>query len=219
MADSMGEKAVYIPNGLDFRRFFLVQAPESRNALTAMLPYHPVESKGSADGLKALSVVHGRFPELRATLYGVPRAPARLPPWARYYRLPGQELLRDLYNASAVFVAPSWAEGWGLAPCEAMMCGAALAATDIGGHRSFATHEETALLSPPKEPLQLAENIMRLIRDRPLRLRIAGAGHGFVRQFTWERSVGLLEASLLEGRETPPAAAMGRNAVERTGRM
>jgi glycosyltransferase involved in cell wall biosynthesis len=85
-------------------------------------------------------------------------------------------------------VAPSRTEGWGLTGCEALLCGAALVATDIDGHREFAFHEETALTSPARSPNALAENILRLINDPKLRIDLAKKGFQFVRQLTWERS-------------------------------
>jgi glycosyltransferase involved in cell wall biosynthesis len=208
-AKSLGVEAQYQPNGLDFQKFGLTKAPENRNGCTVMMLYHSAEDKGSADGLKALAIVHEQIPELHATLFGTPREPANLPPWIQYHRCPDQKVLRDLYNSNAIFVTPSRTEGWALPPAEAMMCGAALAATDIGGHRGYAIHEETALLSPPKAPELLAANILRLIREDSLRVKLATAGHEYIQQFTWEHSVELLEEALLQDEQ--PTIAIRRS--------
>ena len=119
--------------------------------------YHGADWKGSADGIRALQAVKTQVPELKATLFGVPSAPAGLPSWIRYEQTPSPERLRGLYNDSAVFLATSWTEGWGLPGCEALLCGCALAATDVGGHREYAVNSKTALLSPPKDPAALAK--------------------------------------------------------------
>ncbi len=198
IAHSLGEEAVYQPNGLDFEKFFMVKPPEERDPASVMMLYHTAMKKGSADGLRALSMVQREVPSLRVTLFGTPQPPPHLAPWARYYQCPEQGVLRDLYNASAIFITPSWTEGWGLPPSEAMMCGAALAATDTSGHRVYAIPEQTALLSPPKAPEQLAANILRLIRDGALRNRIARNGHEYIQQFTWEKSVSQLESALFQ---------------------
>jgi glycosyltransferase involved in cell wall biosynthesis len=73
-----------------------------------------------------------------------------------------------------------------------------LVSTDIGGVRDYAEHEVTALLSPPKNPEALAQNIVRLLEDDELRIRIAEAGHERIKQFTWERSTDLLEQFLTD---------------------
>lgn len=207
VAKELGEEVQYLPNGLDFQRFVLTNPPENRKASTILMLYHWSESKGSAEGLKALSIVHEQIPELRVTLFGTPHEPANLPSWIQYHRLPQQTFLCELYNANAIFVTPSWTEGWALPPAEAMMCGAALAATDIGGHRDYGIHGETALLSPPKNPELLAANILRLVKDDALRKKLAYAGYNYIQQFTWERSVEQLETVLLKDKF--PLAAQG----------
>jgi glycosyltransferase involved in cell wall biosynthesis len=195
---SLGEEAVYIPNGLNTDEFQMDVPPEERDPKRIMMLYHNVDMKGSADGIEALSMVRRKEPEIRVTLFGVPPRPASLPEWVDYHQQPERPFLRALYNQAAIFVAPSWTEGWGLPPSEAMLCGAALVATDIGGHREFAFHEDTALLSPAKEPRRLADNILRLVRDPAMRARVATQGHEYIQQFTWERASAKLESILCE---------------------
>jgi glycosyltransferase involved in cell wall biosynthesis len=197
IAHNLGQEATFIPNGLDSGVFSLERPPEDRDANAVAMLYHREAWKGSHDGIKALSMVRELVPNLRVTLFGVPPRPPHLPHWFEYRRCASQALLQQIYNDAAIFVAPSLTEGWGLPATEAMMCGAALAATDIGGHREFALHRETALLSSPGNIDQLTENILLLIREPAVRLRIAKNGHAFVQQFTWERSVNALEALLL----------------------
>lgn len=192
---AQGEEADYLPNGLDFSAFGLDTPPQARG-VHAMMLYHTADWKGSSDGLAALEEVKASLPELQATLFGVPAPPPKLPTWIHYAQTPDPERLRRLYNESAVFLATSWAEGWGLPGCEALMCGCALAATDVGGHHEFARHGETALLSPPKDPGALARNTVTLLQNHALRLQLARQGHAYVQRFTWERAATRLEALL-----------------------
>jgi glycosyltransferase involved in cell wall biosynthesis len=198
VAKDLGEEAVYIPNGLSADEFRLDTPPKGRDPKRIMMLYHNVDWKGSADGIEALLMAKMEEPEIRAILFGVPARPAFLPNWIDYYQKPERHLLRELYNQAAIFVAPSWTEGWGLPPSEAMLCGAALVATDIGGHREFAFQEDTALISPAKEPRRLADNILRLVRDPEMRVRLATRGHEYIQQFTWERATEKLESTLRE---------------------
>ncbi len=69
-------------------------------------------------------------------------------------------------------------------------------ATDIDGHREYAFHEETALLSPPQAPELLATNVVRLIRNPSLRAAIAERGNQYVQQFTWDRATNAFEELL-----------------------
>lgn len=197
IADDFNERSVLIPNGLDFEQFKMNVRSEDRNPKQLMMLYHTNDWKGSADGLRAIDIVKVEIPEICVSLFGVYGRPSGLPAWIEYQQNPPQSELRGLYNRAAIFLAPSWTEGWGLTPSEAMMCGAAVAATDIGGHREFAFHEKTALLSPPKNPEALAANIIRLIRDNELRIKIARQGNEYIQRFTWDKAVELFEAALI----------------------
>lgn len=197
IVDSRGQKAVYIPNGLDFDVYKITTPSAERDPHSVAMLYHDYVWKGSRDGLDALLRVKEEIPDLRVTLFGVPARPPDLPEWFGYQQRASQRVLLAVYNKSAIFVSPSISEGWGLTATEAMMCGCAVAATDIGGHQEFAIHERTALLSPASDSARLADNIMRLIRDPALRIRIAENGHEFVQQFTWEKAVTALESLLL----------------------
>lgn len=192
---AQGAEADYLPNGLDTAAFG-VDVPLQTRGLHAMMLYHKADWKGSADGLRALELTKAQLPELTATLFGTPAPPEALPNWVRYERQPTPERLRALYNESAVFLATSWTEGWGLPGCEALLCGCALAATDVGGHREYARHGETALLSPPRDPAALAENTLTLLRDTSLRSRLAEEGRAFVQTLTWEAATDRLERLL-----------------------
>lgn len=196
IADRLAETSLYIPNGLDFEKFGLDVPLQSRNNSQCMMLYSALDWKGSFDGLKAFSIARENMPSLEVNIFGVSNAPNNLPGWCHYYRCPSQSLLRDLYNKTSVFVAPSWAEGWDLTATEAMMCGAALVATDIGGHREFCLHERTALLSRPKDPGQLATNIVRLINNSKFRIALATCGNAYIQQYTWERSVKQFQSAL-----------------------
>lgn len=202
IAMQMGETAEYIPNGLDHAAFGLDTPIAQRDPCQVVMLAHRYPWKGTQDALQALQMVKTSAPQLRAALFGIfPPERSALPEWITFHHTPSQQQLRALYNTAAIGVAPSWSEGWGLPATEAMMCGAALAATDIGGHREFARPEDTALLSPPRHPDALARNIRRLIDDQPLRLQLAQQGHDYVRQFTWPRALDRFEAVLRSMRQ------------------
>ena len=213
VANSLGEEAVYIPNGLSTDEFQMDIPPLERDPKRIMMLYHEGAWKGSADGLEALLTVRMDDVEIKATLFGVPARPASMPKWIDYYQKPEHSLLRKLYNEAAIFVSPSWTEGWPLPPAEAMLCGAALVATNIDGHREYAYHEETALLSPARDARGLANNIERLVRDPTMRVRLATRGHMYMQQFTWERASDHLESILCERGPRLPEIAARRASV------
>lgn len=209
IAEELGETAEYIPNGLDFSKFGCDIAPDEREAKrVAMLYNDGVSWKGSADGLEALALLKDRYPDLEAELFGVQERPVDLPAWIVYHQQPKQDELRRIYNRAAIFIAPSHSEGWGLPPCEAMISGAAVVATDIGGHREFAVDGENALLVPAMNPAALAEAIGRLIEDKSLRVRIATTGNEQIQRFTWDAAVDAFEQFLTRRPNSAEASAV-----------
>lgn len=200
MAHELGVECSYIPNGIDLIQFGLDVPIESRDPNRVMMLYHTHPVKGSEDGLAALALARRDLPGLRVTLFGTWSAPAGLPDWIDYHRLPSQDQLRACYNRSAIFVSPARVEGWPLPPAEAMLCGAAVVATDIGGHREYGIDGETALLSPPRDPQALAQNLVRLVRSHELRTRIARQGNECIRKYRWEGAVNSFERLLNHNR-------------------
>lgn len=198
IAVGLGESATYIPNGLDFNAFGMDVPPEDRSPQSLLMMYHTYAWKGSQDGLEAFRRLEKEVSGLSLTMFGVPARPSDLSDAVTYHREPVQSQLRDLYNRAAIFLAPSHSEGWPLPPAEAMMSGAALVATDIGGHLEYAIHGENALLNPPERPDLLAQNVRRLIEDDELRVRLARTGHAHVGQFTWDRALDRFEEVLQE---------------------
>ena len=194
IATDLGETSHLIHNGMDLSRFNMVVPPEERDPHQLLMLYHYVTWKGSADGLDAFAIAQRSIPGLRLTLFGIDPAPPDLPSGIEYHQQPSQQKLNALYNEAAIFISPSWTEGWGLPPAEALLCGASIAVTRGGADEAFAIDEETALVSPIKDPAALAANIVRLVRDTELRLRLGRQGRALVQRFTWERSGAALEA-------------------------
>lgn len=185
---AQGEECVFIPNGFDFKYFQMKTPLKQRNKMNVCMLYHRSEWKGCSDAFAALALVKEKYPSLQVNIFGVFPRPDDLPEWYHYYQKPDKVTHNWLYNESAIFVGPSWTEGWGLTVGEAMICGCAVACTDNAGYLEMATDGETALVSPVRDPESLAHNIIRLIEDDELRFRIAEAGCRNIRQFTWEKA-------------------------------
>ena len=189
IAASMSEESYYVPNAFDFSEFGMDILPEKRSAKKIMMLYNELEFKGSKYGLEAFSVLKKEFPDLELNLFGVPDKPDGLPEGVKYFQSPDRQTLRNLYNESSIFVSPSLAEGFPLPPAEAMICGAALACTDIGGHREYAVNNETAVLFNSEDSNAAADTVRKLIVDDKFRINIANKGNEFIKKFTWENSV------------------------------
>jgi len=192
IADKMGENSILIENGFDFEAFPLINSIESRNKFSVIMLYHEWELKGSKVGLKVLEKVKSQYPQLQAIFFGTPEQPKSLPDWITYHQSPPD--LFKLYNAASIYLGTSFCEGFGLTVGEAMQCGCAVVCTDNGGYMTMAKHETTALMSPIGSADGLAKNIIRLIEDDCLRIKIARNGYDNIKNFTWERTYCKLKA-------------------------
>ncbi|MDR1005481.1 MAG: glycosyltransferase family 4 protein [Bacteroidales bacterium] len=183
-----GEFCTLIHNGFDFDYFTLATPIESRDRYTFCMLYHVLEWKGVNDAIKALQIVKDKYPLLKVKMFGAFKRPKFLPDWYDFYTCPDKSTLNMLYNSSAIFLSASHGEGFCLTPPEAMMCGCALCLTNIGGFTVVAKDNENALLSPPHEPEMLAKNLIKLVEDDELRIRLAKEGNRTIKQFTWEKA-------------------------------
>lgn len=199
IAKNRGEHCTYIPDGLNFNEFTVEVPIEKRKAHTVCLIYSQDTLKGTIDGLRALKIVQEKVPELSIAMFGVGPEPETTLASITYYQNPRTNQMKDIFNNSAIFIGTSWCEGFGLPPCEAAACGAALCVSDNGGHREFAIHDKTALVHPPRRPDVLAANILSLLNDNSKRIRIARDGNSYVKRFSWDRSVHEFERVIEQG--------------------
>jgi len=155
------------------------------------LLYHPQKWKGTLEGIKCFENAKKRFPDLQLIMFGA--YPNQSDVSCEFYLKPHRDKLRMILNKVDIFLSASWLEGFGLCGAEAMACGCALVTTDSGGSGDYAIHEKTALVSPQKNIEALSENLIRIIKDEGLFLRIAQNGYEHIQKFTWNNAVNKIE--------------------------
>ncbi len=183
-----GQQAEFIPNGFDFNKFKITRPIQEKDKFSVTMVYHSMELKDCDLGFRALEIVHNKYPQLRVRLFGLPENPGNLPDWYSYNQRPDAITHRNLYNDSAIFIATSRSEGWGLTIGESMLCGCAVCCTEIDGYKEMAEDGENALLSPIGDAEKMAANVIRLIENDELRYKIAENGNSSIQQFNWESS-------------------------------
>jgi glycosyltransferase involved in cell wall biosynthesis len=72
------------------------------------------------------------------------------------------------------------------------------AATNIEGFKHYAKDGETALMSPVFNPQALAQNIIKLIEDDELRIKIAKAGNENIKQFSMDKVYNKIDKLFLQ---------------------
>jgi mannosylfructose-phosphate synthase len=116
--------------------------------------------------------------------------------------LPDDEMA-DFYRAADVFCLPSRYEPFGMTAIEAMACGTPTVVTTHGGLYRTLTYGTDALFADTFDRVDFGITILKAIRYKKIRDRMADEGAHTVRSlFTWTGIAQQL-LKLVEGRKTP----------------
>ncbi len=94
--------------------------------------------------------------------------------------------LITLYSMAEVFAFPSFFEGFGIPPLEAMACGAPVITSNTSSLPEVVG--DAALLVDPYNIDDLAHNIQKVLDDDELRASLRQKGYAHVQGYTWQRS-------------------------------
>jgi glycosyltransferase involved in cell wall biosynthesis len=112
-----------------------------------------------------------------------------------------KENVSGYLQASDIFVLPSETEGISNSLLEAMACGLAVIATNVGGTGEILKHQRDGFLVQPRSQSQLADGLLQLLQDQALAQRLGAEARktveaGYSLDYVVEQYVGLY-ASLL----------------------
>ncbi len=93
--------------------------------------------------------------------------------------------LVDLLNAASVYVIPSFYEGFGMPPLEAMRCGTPVAASATPCIAEICG--KNAVYFDPQSPENMAAAIQKLLTDPALYHQLQAAGLHHAQQFSWPK--------------------------------
>jgi len=111
-------------------------------------------------------------------------------------RVPDSELSK-LYASSTIFAMPSESEGFGLVYLEAMAHGLSCICSDTDAAREVVVHGETGFAVDPRNPFDLAERILQLLRQPEQRHRMGEAGRQrYLNYFTAKHFQARIESTL-----------------------
>ena len=198
------DRAVTVHEGIDVDR--VVASPPVDVHAAFWLPHDApvvghvaalVPHKGQRHLIEAARLVVHRLPDVRFVLLGEGELRESLERLVRRHHLEKHVLLPGFrtdvlgcMKSFDLFAMSSVTEGLGTALLDAMACSRAIVATRAGGIPEVVVDGETGLLVPPRDHAAMAQAILRLLEDRPLRQQMGAAG--FIRvstRFTSERMV------------------------------
>ncbi|MCA9968662.1 MAG: glycosyltransferase family 4 protein [Anaerolineales bacterium] len=190
-------KVSVVGGGINFARLPTPVAARDTAAPTVLFIGKELYRKGGDLLLEAFAAARRQVPGARlrmVTAGPVPACAVRAgvelirPTWER------AEIAR-LYREADVFVLPSRLETWGDVLLEAMSF--ALPCIGVTGQamEEILAHEETGLIVPAENVPALADGLVRLLRDAPLRARLGRrARQRAARQYSWAEVVRRLAA-------------------------
>lgn len=208
-----------VHNGVDPADFPILEAEPDAPTISWVGRVDPIKDLETL--LRAFVLVHRDLPEARLRMFGSP--PHGREDYLRHCRTVATELgiadvatfegrvevIRDAYAAGHVVVLCSISEGFPYSLIEAMTCGRACVATDVGGVTEAVG--DTGLVVPPRNPDALAEACLSLLRDNDLRRRLAAAARARALEFfTVDRAINTIDeiyGFLGAGRPLPDAGS------------
>lgn len=104
--------------------------------------------------------------------------------------------LIDLYNLADLFVFPSFYEGFGLPPLEAMACATPVIASNCSSIPEVVG--DAAILFDPNDDNDIKDKIELVLGDQRLQNEMIGKGMERVKLFTWDKTVEIVRKKLCE---------------------
>ena len=200
-----------IPNGVDHRRFKVIDNPALLQRVRTKygLPSKFVLYVGNVKPhknlltlVKAWALLPDAFQDYRLVIVGkqegfitgdgplqmfIQRHPA-LAERIQFTGFVADDDLPVVYNLAHLFVFPSYYEGFGLPPLEAMACGCPVLMSDraslpeVGG--------VGGCYVDPNQPEEMAKQIANLLQQTPhQRRRIVQQGLAQAQRYTWQKSI------------------------------
>lgn len=100
-------------------------------------------------------------------------------------RVPTEDLLW-LYNSAQLLASPSFYEGFGFTPLEAMACGTPVVVSNVSSFPEVVG--DAALLVDPNDADELAVAMWRLLSDSELRTSLIAKGLKRAASFSWDKA-------------------------------
>jgi polysaccharide biosynthesis protein PelF len=168
------ERIKVIYNGADPEKFKPQTRPPNRHPVVINMGLI-FALKGQLTLIEAAAIVRDRFPDVEFRLYGKPTDPDyfdRCQQKVKEYRLEHTVNFAGftnepwrIYGQADVVAMASISEGFPYAVIEAMLCGAAIVATDVGGVEEALG--DTGSIVPANHPIDLAASIVQLLSLTP----------------------------------------------------
>ena len=181
MMNSEGCQCHKINPAIDLNIFYPLKRKENSCVGILAMNRSSTVRRGSRILLESLKIVKERYPDVDIQLFGERAYDAGFD-FEFLGRLSHSELA-DYYRKTDIYVDTSSFHGFGRPGVEALACGCALVSTDSGRVREYAIDGENCLLVRAGDSEDVAEKIMKLIKDQQLRETLRRNGIQTVQEY------------------------------------
>jgi len=152
--------------------------------------------KGVDDIIAAYKIAKKEVPNLNLVIGGRPdfKMERKYEEWKVKYKdihfigFVKEQELPYYYTLGDIFITYSYAsEGFGLTPIEAIACGTPVICSSMIAYKEIL--QDNAIFVPPKNPNQLAKEIVNLLKDESRSKSLVENAQSYIKRFTWN-SVG-----------------------------
>lgn len=199
------EKIRIIPNGVDTERFF----PTKRKKGQIVIGYigRLVKGKGVNYLIQAFKSI-AKIYDVKLNIVGdgaertvfenmckTPCLQGKIEFWGAL----DPKQIPDFFNLIDILVLPSLSEGMPTVVLEAMACGKAVIATDVGATSTLINSEEVGILVQPASHSAISKALEHLILDDELRIQIGKNARKRIEQFySWQVIADYIEKAYAE---------------------
>ncbi len=190
LKDEFGHDAHYVPNGLDEKIFFKEKPIKRESNKLRVLIEGPISIpfKGMKDAYNAIKDLDCEIWIISSS--GTPKKNWR---YDKFFESVPMNEMRKIYSSCDIFLKMSRIEGFFGPPMEAMACGCSVVVGKCTGYDEYIEHKKNALVVEMGDVDGAKRAVQRLIDDKKLRKDLIMAGYKTVQEWTWDRSITLLE--------------------------
>jgi glycosyltransferase involved in cell wall biosynthesis len=182
-----------VPNLVDWRQFSFRLREPLRPKLICTRGFHSYY--GVDVVIRAFLVIKEHHPGARLYLVGKGATEQRIRELVAQFRVSGVEFagavlhkeIGRCYEENDIFINASWMDNAPVSILEAFASGTPVVTTAPQGIRYLVEHERTGLLCEPGDWAALAENVLRLLREPALAVRLSRNAHSECQRYCWEQ--------------------------------
>jgi glycosyltransferase involved in cell wall biosynthesis len=187
-----GLRASAVPNIVDLSQFRYRERNPLRPHLVCTRGFSAYYSVDVV--VRAFAEVRREYPEAQLDLVGggpleadIRKLVANLNlGGVRFAGVASREEIGKYYDQADIFINASWLDNMPLSVIEAFAAGTPVVTTSPECMPYLVEHERTGMLSPVNDPSALAANVLRVLREPALAMKLAKNAREEAQKYTWE---------------------------------